>query len=120
MADLFQSGMSFLASHLKAGASQTVTYHRGDEEFEIQATIGRFSQTFDAFGGTLQETEDLDFIVTAADLAIDGTAIEPQRADWIEYRGRHNVGRPDGAQRPPFEVDEYGVSYRIHTKRGPA
>ncbi len=117
MADLFQRGASFLASHLKTGASQTVTYHRGDDEIEIQATIGRFSMTFDQFGGTLQETEDLDFIVLAADLEDFG---DPARGDWIEYRGKHNVSRPDGAQRPPFEVDEYGVSFRIHTKRGPA
>lgn len=118
MADLFQSGMSFLASHLKSSASQTVTYHRGDDEVEIQATIGRFSMTFDSFGGTLQETEDLDFIVTAADLVLSGSAIEPRRGDWIEYRGHQTVSRPDGTSKPPFEVDEYGISYRIHTKRG--
>lgn len=116
MSDLFQRGAAFLAAGLKAGASQTVVYHRGSTTVSLSATLGRFGVGFTDFGGTLLANDDLDFLVTAADLGF-----EPTANDWIAYDGRkHIVGRPDGGSQRCFEADEYAVSYRIHTKRGAA
>ena len=62
-----------------------------------------------------------DFIVLAADLALAGRQIEPQRGDRIteSVRGRvfvYEVTAP-GKDQPWRWSDQFGTAYRVHTKR---
>lgn len=109
--------MSWLGSQLKAHASSAVTYRRGSDEFEIQATVGRsaFEQT-DENGVVLRELATKDWIVSAADMLIDEVAIEPKSGDRItDANGKTYQVTSVGGQPPWRWSDEFQNMMRIHT-----
>lgn len=84
MPDMLATGLAWLTGQLKANASQTVTYTRGNLGVDVQATFGKkLLKLDDGFGGIRMEWTDIDFLIPAADLSFDGLSILPSRGDLI-------------------------------------
>lgn len=121
MADLLADGLAFLTQQLKAYASQTVTYARGYDSVDVQATFGnKLLKLDDGFGGIRMEWTDIDFLIPAADLDFGDGMLTPTRGDLVHVT--------IGSQVQTFEVlpignepawrwsDPHQSMYRIHTK----
>lgn len=116
MADLLQQGAEWLGRMRRDHLSHLVSYGRDAAVLQIAATVG--STTFDiddGYGG-VEKWQSRDYLVTAADLVLSGVLIQPQRGDRITdaaqvYEimapGKEDVFRP---------ADNYGLTWRIHTK----
>ncbi|HEX4131462.1 MAG TPA: hypothetical protein VHZ24_15590 [Pirellulales bacterium] len=123
MPDLLQTGSDWLADQLKANASQTVVYSRGDALLTVAAVIGRtvFETASDI--GIVEQWEARDYLIQAADLTLG----EPQRGDQITERSDQATAT-QGTATYVYEVmapgnepayrfsDPYRKTYRIHTK----
>lgn len=85
MANILSSAAATLAQQLKAHASVSIVYRRGSQSVTLSATLGRqLLRTIDARGNSKIERADRDFIITAADLKLDGSTVAtPQRGDQI-------------------------------------
>jgi len=85
MGDMLQWGFAKQSEWLKASASQTVTYTRGNASVEILATYGRKPLKIDdGMGGIRLEWTDMSFTFPAADFHFAyGDTIEPQRGDLV-------------------------------------
>ena len=100
--------------------TSSIVYERDAFSVSVLATVGEtvFEQA-DRFGG-IQRIESRDFIITRADLVLDGSVALPQTGDTIrETRGTqvfvYKVMSPAGET--PFRYgDQYRNSLRIHTK----
>jgi hypothetical protein len=114
MGDLLVTGLQWLEGMRKQHASEPVTYRRGGQSLELQATRGRRTYELDDGAGGIVTAEVTDFLVAGADLAAFG---EPKPGDLIEVDGlRHEVlalGN-DACWQP---CDPYHLTRRIHTKR---
>ncbi len=84
MPDLLSTGVTWLAGKLQTGVSQSVTYLRGSQAVGsgLTATLGRTEKQQDEQTGILLWVQQ-DFIVTAADLTLDGSVIVPRNGDKI-------------------------------------
>ncbi len=122
MPDLLQKGSEFLESKRHEHMTRTVTYLRGGDSVELQATVGRtvFEQQDLSGGGVIQHTESRDYLVRAQDLVLGGSLTEPRAGD--------RVREPSGTaallyevmsieNEPPFRFsDPERITLRIHTK----
>ena len=86
------------------------------------ATFGRTLLKLDnGYGGVRMEWTDRDFLISAADLMLAGTAVLPERGDRIsETQGTktlvYEVMAPGGE--PPWRwSDPHRKVLRIHTKQ---
>jgi hypothetical protein len=118
--DLLDTGLSWLEDQRKKYMSRTVTYQRGNNTVDVQATIGRtIFRTDDGYGAAVR-TESRDFLITAADLVIDGAAVLPERGDQIRETVDaqvfiYEVLAPGDEQHFRYS-DQYRRTLRIHTK----
>ncbi len=122
MPDLLNAGAVWLAAQLKAGASQTVTYRRGTSSLSgLAATIGRSDSLLTGeFGGGQLRTHDKAFIITAADLVLDGETTTPKTGDTIDITeggvtNRYRVA-PAAKGEPEFSWDPDRIALRVQTK----
>lgn len=117
MTDLLQSAAIWLAGKRKAHAGQPVTYQRGDLSVALTATVGRTEWESASADGTVVRFKTRDWIVTAADLAVDGVLLVPAHGDRIVMADgvRYEVSAPAGQAVWQWS-DEFDVSRRIHTK----
>lgn len=120
MADLLQQGSAFLEGQRHKHMTRPVTYLRGGDSVELDATVGRtvFEQA-DQFG-VVHRTETRDYLVRAEDLVLAGAQSEPKAGD--------RVREPSGTgallyevmsigSEPPFRFsDPERKTLRIHTK----
>lgn len=118
MANLLKQGQALIAATLKSHGSETVTYRRGANSVSIAASVGRPDMTLGPeFGGGHLRMNTKEFVITAADLVINGVAVSPATGDMIdvaegEATNRYRVG-PDGGL-PEFEnADAFGIMLRI-------
>ena len=121
MTDLLQSGQNWLASKLKAHASQSVTYKRDSAEAELQATIGRSTYQQNDGEGIVTRSHVRDFLIDTADLVLSSIGSLPRRGDRIH--------QSDGGTTIVYEVmslggeppwrfsDPFRLKLRIHTKQ---
>ena len=122
MSDRMATAMDWLAGKRKTFTTETVTYRRGSDEVELSATVGRTIFRLPAGYGVEIRIETRDFLITAADLILDGALVEPQAGDEVD--------RTVGAATHVYEVmspgaDEVAWEYsdghrntlRVHTKR---
>jgi hypothetical protein len=121
MADLLEQSSAWLDGQRKKFLAKAVTYCRGQAEAEVLATVGRTTFEIESSTGVAERFESRDFIITAADLVLDGAAVLPERGDRI----RETVGN----QTLIYEVvgpgsepcwrysDPYRLALRIHTKQ---
>ncbi|MCC7409951.1 MAG: hypothetical protein IT442_17930 [Phycisphaeraceae bacterium] len=123
MADLLEQGVAWLQDQRTKHATRTVTYVRGEQSVELAATIGRtiFRLTDDCGAAVHDVTRD--FLVAAADLALGGQPITPQRGDRVRevdagtgQTFEHEVLSPGGEPEWRWS-DPYRRTLRIHTKQ---
>jgi hypothetical protein len=118
MSDLLKEGLEFLEEQRKLYMTESVTYRRGTATAEVLATIGKTRYEVDDEAGMKVGTHLVDFLITATDLVIAGTAVIPKLGDEIDYDGKtysvlHIPG--EGCWR---WSDPHGNTYRIHTRYG--
>jgi len=121
--DLLQKGSAFLEGQRHKHMTRPVTYLRGSDSVELDATVGRtvFEQA-DQFG-VIQRTETRDYLVRAQDLVLGGEVTTPKVGDHVrEPSGTgallYEVMAPSGGGgEPPFRFsDPERKTLRIHTK----
>ena len=121
MADLLEQASAWLDGMRAKHMARPVTYCRGEQSVEVQATAGRtVFQVADAYG-VVEQSESRDFLVTAADLVLDGQAVLPGRGDRIRETqdGKvfvYEVLAPGKEPHYRFS-DVYRRTLRIHTKQ---
>ncbi len=122
MANLLATGATWLASQLKAHASETVQYVRsGETTLSLLATIGQTEFDTEDERGILIKVQSRDFLITTADLDFGEGAVEPQLNDVIkETVGsvvHHYEVLPFGSERQLWRYsDTSRLILRIHTK----
>ena len=122
MTDLMATRASFLASECKAHMASAVTYSRGADSVSVSASRGRSQFNVEVGGEVYQTTDAQDFIITAADLVLDGVAVEPIVGDRIvdpaavDGETTYEVLAP--GEEPVWRwTDSSHRRRRIHTKR---
>lgn len=115
MSDLLQTGIEWLDVQRKASLSRTVTYERGGDSAEISATLGTSEEEVYDQSGTSMRAKRTDFLVTAADLILDGYSITPIPGDRIIYGTKtyEVMALADGCHYVALPGD---VTFRIHAK----
>lgn len=93
MPDMMSRGMAWLASRQRAHLARPVVYERADPDggaaraVAAMAVLGRTGATGEGTVAPIRvDTTDLDFIIPAADLTLDGRTFEPRVDDRILLR----------------------------------
>jgi len=121
MADMLEEGAAWLERMRVAHASRTVTYQRGGDLIEVQATVGRKAyEIADEYGAVVQ-MDATDFIVAAADLVLSGETVEPEPGDRIRMTVGagievYEVLAPGPGMAHSEPADPYRMAWRVHTK----
>lgn len=114
MADLLERGSRWLEQQRTQHCSRPVTYVRGAESVDVNATIGRTEYETDDGTWVRVDYTDRDFLILAAELRLAGVMTTPQPGDRIRETGADQV--------LVFEVidwrfsDPYRQTFRIETK----
>jgi hypothetical protein len=121
MGDLLKDGLAWLTTQLKASASQPVTYVRGSDMIAVYATLGqKLLKLDDGLGGVRMEWTDMDFLIAAADLVLDGQPLIPTRGDTILVTAGESVETyevlPYGNEPAWRWADPHQSILRIHGK----
>lgn len=118
MADLLQSGASWLVGQLADNASQTVTYRRGGLSVSLTATKCPVRSEIDQQFGVLRITQ-CDWIIKASLLILGGETVEPMEASdvIVESDGTEWQVLPIEGESHYRPLDPYRTAWRIHTKR---
>lgn len=120
MGDLLDRGSAFIDAQRHQHLTRPVTYRRGSDEKQVQATVGRteFEQADEA--GLIHRVESRDFLIRAADLDLGSEPIQPRAGDQLrEQAGSqvlvYEINAPGG--QPPWRFsDPYRRMIRVHTK----
>jgi hypothetical protein len=113
---MLQNGLNWLDSQRKTHLSVPVIYRRGSDSTEVQTTIGKtvFKVTDDY--GRYQHIESRDYLISAADLVLENTQIQPEPGDEIvEGNFVYEVMAPNNEPEWRYS-DSSRQSLRIHTK----
>jgi hypothetical protein len=129
MADLLEQASAWLDWMRQRHMTRPVTYCRGDQSVEVQATLGRtVFETADAYG-VVEQSESRDFLILASDLVLGGAVTLPERGDRIrEAQDGPSTGSGQvktfvyevmaPGKEPHFRFsDVYRRTLRIHTKQ---
>ena len=121
MGDMLQQAVDWLDGQRVAHLSKPVTYRRDDSSLEVAATVGRTVVEIDDGYGAIERFESRDFLIAAAELAINSQPFEPAAGDLIaETVGQqtfvYEVLAP--GKEPCWRYsDPYRKTLRIHTKQ---
>jgi len=117
VANLLKTGSAWLAGKLASHAAETVTYRRGGASVSLVAVKTTVRRLQDQDYGILDITE-CDWLIRATSLVLSGATATPQRDDVIEQSGgqRWHV-LPADAEPCARPSDQFGYTWRIHTKR---
>ena len=101
--------------------SRTVSYWRGEDSVNVQATIGRTVFEVDDGMGILEKIESRDFLILTADLVLAGEATLPLRGDRIKETSGDKVYVYEvlaPGKEPHYRFsDPYRKTLRIHSKQ---
>lgn len=115
MPDLLQSGSSWLRGKRHTQMAHAVTYARGEDEVELDATAGdtRFERgTSD--GGLEVVANTRDYIFRATDLVLDSETVTPLEGDTVVDDGVTYTVVKLGAE-PCWKAEGVGRSdIRVH------
>jgi hypothetical protein len=113
----FSNATSALMATLKQAAGAAITYRRGANSVPVTAVRGQSNIEIAQADGRVIQFTSSDWMIEAANLVINGTAVEPARGDTIE----HMVGATTSTYEvldPPFKpMDAGATAYRVYTKR---
>jgi hypothetical protein len=120
MANLLGTAATWLEGKRKAFATIDVTYRRGEDSITVKATVGRTTFEQDNADGIILRNESRDYLITAADLLLDGETVLPAIGDRIEETSGETTFiyevLPIGSQQCWRYSDDYRLTLRIHTK----
>lgn len=120
MGDLLEQGSAFLEDQRHRHMSRPVSYRRGTDSVDLQATVGKTVFEQADGNGLIQRIEARDFLVRAEDLVLAGQTTLPRAGDQVrEAQGVtthvYEVMAPGGE--PPFRYsDPFRRTVRVHTK----
>jgi len=120
VANLFETGATWLADQLKTHASTEVIYVRGGDQVPVKATIGKTEFEIDDGSGVVVRIQSRDFLVHTVDLVLGGTETLPVAGDLIrEVQGAntfvYEVVAP--GNEPHFRYsDPFRKLLRVHSK----
>ena len=116
MADILKSALSWLESQRKKHLTSPVIYRRNGNTAEVPATIGKTIFRIEDDYGRIVHYESRDYLISSADLLINGIIIIPEKGDEIIDDGFiYEVMAP--ANEPEWRYsDTYRNTLRIHTK----
>jgi hypothetical protein len=118
MTDILLSAESWLAGVHKASVSQDVVYQRGSSSVNLKATAGATQSLQMDQGGAIIGFTSVDWLITAADLILDGRTILPEVGDTIAHGSRvFRVTADNSGERPYRDSGSGGLVWRIYTKR---
>ena len=98
--DLFSRGMAWLVNKQRRHCSRPVVYERVDPDggpprlIPVPAVLGQHGASAEASVQPIRiDSDDIDFLIAAADLVLDGQPVEPRVDDRIrmEANGRVRV-----------------------------
>jgi hypothetical protein len=124
MADLLEQAAGWLDGMRQAHLSKPVLYCRADDSVEVPATVGKTVFEVDDGYGAIERFESRDFLIAAAELALDGEQVQPQPGDRI-----NETAGVLGEKTLVYEVmapgrepcwrwsDPFRRTLRIHTKQ---
>lgn len=120
MPDLLKTGAEWLEAQRKTHMSSPVTYSRGEASVSVQASIGRTIYETDRSSGISLDEQTRDYLITAADLVLDGERVEPRPGDHIVEDASpsltYEVMAPEGVEQAWRYSDNHRITLRIHTK----
>ena len=117
MKDILDGAKVFVAGHLRANLARSVTYSRGPLSVVVPATVGQSEMDVLDEAGAVVRIAARDYLLAAADLVLDGAAVEPARGDRIEDSsdGTFEILSP-GPGEPEWRWMMGRRMYRIHVK----
>ena len=120
MANLFETGATWLAQQLRTHASTDVIYVRGVDQVPVKATIGKTEFEIDDGSGVIVRIQSRDFLIHTADLVLADTESLPVAGDLIrEAQGAntfvYEVMAPGNEPHYRYS-DPFRKLLRIHTK----
>jgi hypothetical protein len=80
MAGIIDIAATAIGQSLAAVAGETITATRGGQTIELPAVIGA-SAIETVAGDTIEQSQSVDFIVSAVDYDFGGGPVEPERGD---------------------------------------
>lgn len=106
---------------LETHASQTVVYRRGEFQASVAVTYGSRNAAAEFSANTIRvETQQRDFVISAASLVLDGVVVTPLAGDEIEVTEGETTLTYRVlalAEGPAWEYDnDYRQLIVIHTK----
>lgn len=119
MTTLLTRGLTFHRRAMASAAGVAITYHRGPSHVHVTAVVVELGPGLDEYGAVLVDLVRRDYLITAADLLLDGVAVLPSRGDRVReiIAGKTEVYEvlPLG-DRAWYEADVVGGSLTIHCK----
>ena len=119
----FKRSATWLADRIRSADSVEIIYRRGIATVTLDATLTRPENESDEIdGGQVVDADIREFIVTSAELRLDGHPIDPAAGDTIDV---HEGGVTEHYEVTPFDdeghvfrpSDPHGVQIRIHSVR---
>lgn len=117
MTDQLQEGLAHLAAERKAHMASAVTYARGEDSVEIEATRARTIFRLPEDYGVEVRVVMRDYLITAADLILDESLVEPQDGDTITDAGKTYEIMGPNVDEPSWRYcDSTERTIRVHCK----
>jgi len=116
MSNDLRTGVAWLGAQLKPKHSDSVTYQRGLDSVSIKATLGASQEESLDESGAIIRTRRIDFIVTAADLILDGVVVKPLPGDRIVDGTKTYEVLAIAGSEIYREEDPFGLIFRIHAR----
>jgi hypothetical protein len=119
--DMLKTGAAWLEATRRSFAASPVSYRRAASSVTLLATMGRSNYESTDSNGFITESSSADFLIQVSDLAIDDIPTTPALGDLIVTtdadggKSIYEVMPPPGLPAWVFS-DDYGITYRIHTK----
>lgn len=121
MTNMLQDGVVWLGGQLKDAAGLTITYSRGIQSVSLTATATLHQYEITEQDGFVTTFVSRDYLLHAADLVLDSTAVTPRAGD--------RIGETIAGTATTFEVvpvgdapcyvheDPDGTLLTVHTKK---
>ncbi len=116
MRDLMDIKDAWLDEQCKENLSRAGTYRRGEDSCELAVQLGRSVFEMSDEAGGIIEFETRDYILSAVDLVLGGSATEPRPGDRIEEGGHVYEVLSPGSEKCWRWSDGYYRTMRVHTK----
>jgi len=118
--DLLKIGSDWLQNQRSKFLTRKIVYQRDTASVEVLATVGKTIFRVDTGYGRIERLESRDYLITVADLILDGQVTLPEPGDQVRETEDstsfvYEVMAP--GNEPAYRYsDPYRKTLRIHTK----